>query len=715
MTYKSLTNTIKKFSPRVDLAEVDKAYNLAKKAHRGQKRHTGKPFIEHPLIVANIVARFNVDTSTIVASLLHDIVEDTPITLNDLRKEFGNDVAKVVEGETKISKIKFRFRDETYYIENIRKMLVAMAQDIRVVIIKLADRYHNMQTLDALPKEKQERIARETLEIYAPLASRLGMGELKGHLEDLAFPYLFPNEYAWTKKLISAELEKKEEYIEEVTKNLKRELKKAGVNVIDIHGRIKHLYSLYRKLVRYDNNINKIYDIIAIRVIVNNISACYESLGVIHKLWKPLIGRIKDYIATPKTNGYQSLHTTLICNQGEIVEIQIRTPDMHQEAEYGIAAHWHYNESSGKKDDQASQTTKDKIIWLNEILEWQKDLQDPGKFAESLQADAFKDRIFVFTPEGEVLDLPEGATPVDFAYHIHTEIGHRCNEAKVNYKLVSLDHKLENGDLVEIITGKKEDPKRDWLYFVKTSIARNNIRNWMKKISRKKNLDYGRELLSDELKRVKKPALNRVPKSNIKKLIENLPYKSLDDILVALGQGDLTVNQIIKNIYGPEDVFPQKPKKFFFFGPESTVNRAIIAGEGGFLTNFAKCCNPASGDEIKAHISRAKGAIVHKADCKELKKIDEGRITAASWEEDYENLNRVAIEIKSFDRVGLIKDITSIIADYEINILSFDLKNSRKNDILIGRAMIEIKDLDQLVGLLHDIEKIKGVTEAKRI
>jgi len=494
MTFDDLKGKINYLSDS-DQNLVKKAFEFAQKFHAGQKRFTGEPFVEHGLETAAFIADLHLDPQAVAAALLHDVCEDTPCDLTQLRKNFGKGVAFLVDSVTKLGKIRFMrrwlvLRDEKELqdfdrqVETLRKMFMAMARDIRVVLIKLADRRHNMKTLQGVPEEKRLRIAKETLEIYAPLAYRLGMGKLRGQLEDLAFPYVHPEEYEKLKKLTADRLEKKEKYIEKLKKTLHKKLYKEKIKVLEIHGRAKHLYSLWRKLQRYDNDLSCIYDLVALRIVVPTVEDCYKTLGAIHKMWKPLVGRIKDYIAQPKPNGYASIHTTIFAPAGEIVEIQIRTSQMHEQAEFGIAAHWHYSEKKGTLDylfRRASRVPKKELIWVGELTNWQKAQKDNKEVASALGMDFFSDRIFVYTPKGDIKDLPAGATPVDFAYAIHTDIGNHLGGAKINGKLVELSHPLQNGDIVEIIKAKKETgPKRDWLEIAKTSLARSRIKRWLK-------------------------------------------------------------------------------------------------------------------------------------------------------------------------------------------------------------------------------------------
>lgn len=714
LTISHLLEKVKKNSPACDLKKIENAYNFAKKYHQGQLRKTGEPYIQHPLEVAFALASFKFNTETYIAAILHDLVEDTNVSIDEIKKIFGEETAKLVLGVTKLKKIAFRNHLETYQIENLRKMFLAMAQDIRVVLIKLFDRLHNLKTLKGLSREQQKRIAHETIEIYAPLAYRLGIGELKGQLEDLAFPYYLPKEFKWVSKLAHKEKEKRKVYIEKAKKDLEKMLKKAKIDFIDIHGRTKYLYSLYKKLRKYNNNINNIYDLLALRVIVCNITDCYRTLGIIHQEWKPLLGRIKDYIAVPKTNGYQSLHTTVITRDEKIIEIQIRTQKMHQEAEFGVAASWYYQEL-GKPSE--GKTVPKKLAWINQLVEWQKELQDSQKFAESLKIDFLKDRIFIFTPKGDVLDLPDGATVVDFAYQIHTDLGNHCRSAQVNDKFVPLEYELKNGDIVKIITSSKSSPSLDWLNFVKTKLAQNRIKNWLKKQNRAKNIEYGKNLLNQELLQLKHEKIAKISKEKIKILLKKFSYKNFDDLLNAIGCGDISLQAVIKTIYKEEDLFTPMQRKFIFFGKPVTQPRAIIKNEEGLLTNLARCCHPIVGDKIKAYITRNSGASVHKASCLELKKLskkDKGRILDAFWEKKHQPYCLVDIELQSLDRIGLLHDVTEEITNLKVNITNLKINKQPKNDVVNLYLCLEVEDIDQLVYLFKKLEKIKGVLKVIR-
>ncbi len=590
MTINVLLKKIKSYNPKADFELIKKAYYFAEKAHHGQKRKSGEDYIIHPLYVAYYLAEMKLGSITIAAGLLHDVVDDTEVTNEEIQKEFGKEIAFLVEGVSKLGKIKYRGIQR--YVENLRKIFLAMAEDIRVILIKFCDRLHNLKTLSYLPPEKQKRIALETLEIYAPLCHRLGIGDLKGRLEDIAFSYAYPKEYKKLINQVKERYEQREKYLKKVRRVIEKELKKAGVDIIEIHSRSKRYYSLYQKLLRYDNNLDKIYDLVALRIIVKNVKDCYRALGIIHKLWKPLPGRIKDYIAVPKPNNYRSLHTTVFCLDGKITEFQIRTPQMHKEAEFGIAAHWYYTEQKGLVSQIKRFVTKPpekKLKWVRQLQEWQRETKElsPDEYLKSLKIDFFKDRIFVFTPKGDVIDLPEGATPVDFAYAVHTEIGNKCAGAKVNEKMVALSYSLKNGDLVEIITDKKREPSQDWLKFVKTNMARSRIKSWFRKKTQPNHLVKGKQILDQAIQGLKQ-------KKFIKTLKESLKPKHLE----------------------------RKQAKVF------------IGGETGYLINLAKCCSPKPGDKIQAYITKNQGASVHKIDCGNLKRLQKKwpqKVIMASW------------------------------------------------------------------------------------
>ncbi len=602
---------------------IKKAYRFAEEAHRGQKRQSGEDYIIHPLYTAYYLSELKLSPTTVAAGLLHDVVDDTPITQKQIKKEFGKDIAFLVEGVSKLGKIKYRGVER--YIENLRKVFFAMAKDIRVILIKLCDRLHNLQTLKYLPPEKAKRIAIETLDIYAPICFRLGMREMTGRLEDAAFPFAYPNEYKQLLEQVKEKYEERKKYLRKVQPIVLKQLKKHGIQPIAVDHRSKHYWSLYKKLQRYDNDLSKIYDLVAMRIIVKNVEDCYKTIGVIHELWNPLLGRIKDYIATPKTNGYRSLHTTVFCVGGKITEFQIRTLEMHKEAEYGIAAHWYYSEQKGLKAYIKRLITKPpekEHRWIAQLGEYQEKTRglSPDKYLESLKLDFFRNRIFVFTPRGDVIDLPEGATPVDFAYAIHTEIGDHCNQAKVDGKITALDRELKNGEMVEIIVDKNRKPSRDWLNFVKTNLARYRIKNCFK----------------EEIKIDKKEILVKAL-SSLPKIRKKTSSQTLDGALKTKSiTGDISSAQTPEQKQALECSALQLEAKPIKLKPQKSA-KVSLAGQTGIMINLAKCCSPKNGDKIIGYITKNRIATIHKTDCRNLKRIRERwpqKIVKANWKKE---------------------------------------------------------------------------------
>lgn len=620
---------------------IGKAFEFAKKAHGEQKRKSGENYIEHPLRTAFILSKMGLDSKIIAAAILHDVVDDTPTTNDEIKKEFGKEIAFLVEGITKLGKIKYRGIKR--HIENLRKMFLAMAEDIRVVLIKLADRLDNMETLSVHPPEKAKRIAMETLEIYAPLAHRLGIGEFKWKLEDLSFPYIYPEEHKKLTDEVKDKYEDRKKYLEKIKPIINKELAKENIREIEIYSRAKYYYSLYKKLQRYNMDLNKIYDLVALRIIVENVEDCYKVLSIIHKLWTPVPGRIKDYIAFPKPNGYQSLHTTVTCLDGKITEFQIRTQKMQKEAEFGIAAHWYYSEQKGLKGYikklLAKPPEKD-IAWIKRLQEWQKESEtlSPEEYLESLKIDFFKDRVFVFTPKGDIIDLPEGATPIDFAYRIHTDVGHKCVGAKVDGKLISLDQPLKNGQKVEILTQKKENVNRDWLKVVKTSFAKSRIKNWLEKKSQPEAFAKGSETLNQKFQEIFGVSLKSLPQGKKEKILSVLPYKNFESLIAAFGREEVKWPQIFRILSEekketketlPQIKIAQKP------GARAKIQ---VAGQNGILIKLAQCCHPSPQDneETAAFITKTKGASIHKTTCQNfqrLAKMFPEKVISASWKD----------------------------------------------------------------------------------
>ncbi|MBV9524782.1 MAG: bifunctional (p)ppGpp synthetase/guanosine-3',5'-bis(diphosphate) 3'-pyrophosphohydrolase, partial [Candidatus Dormibacteraeota bacterium] len=590
-----------------DRGVLDRAFEVAGEAHSGQFRLTGEPYVEHPLAVAGILADLRLDADTLAAAILHDTVEDTHVTRDDIRAGFGDQVAKLVDGVTKLGKIHVRTAEE-HQAENIRKMLVAMAEDVRVVLIKLGDRLHNMRTISAHTADRRTRISRETLDIYAPLAHRLGIWQIKGELEDLAFAQLDPDNYHLLEAKLASRQEQRAAFVRDVSEILEREFEPLGMNA-EISGRTKHLFSIQEKMRRSGKDFDEIYDLIAIRILVDTIKDCYGALGVVHSLWKPIPGRFKDYIAMPKGNGYQSLHTTVLSHTGEPMEVQIRTHEMHQLSEYGVAAHWRYKGSGdGRRVDE-------RFTWLRLLMDWQKEVLDAEAFVDNVRVDIFQDEVFVFTPRGDVRSLPQGSTPVDFAYRIHTDVGHHCIGAKVNGRMVPLDHHLQNGDIVEVLTTKApHGPSRDWLSFVKTSSAREKIRQWFKRERREENVQKGREALDKEFRRLRQIALAGVRDDELLALAQDFRFNSIDDFLAAVGYGDISARGAVLRFSDGEQAHADRDLGIPLTSAPSPTGTVRVHGHTDMLTTLASCCKPVAGEAISGYITRGKGVTVHRSD-----------------------------------------------------------------------------------------------------
>jgi GTP pyrophosphokinase len=685
---------------------VQRAYEQAAVAHTGQRRLSGEDYVQHPLEVASILADLTLDGSTIAAALLHDTVEDTPLTLEEIRKEFGPDVAQLVEGVTKLSRISFRSAQQIQ-AENIRKMLLAMAEDIRVVLIKLADRLHNMRTLDPLPEVKRRRIAKETLDIYAPLAHRLGIGQIKWELEDLAFRHLESEAYADVVSLVARKRPERERLVSDLREILARELEKIDMRA-EITGRPKHMYSIHQKMSKDEKDFSQIYDLLAIRVQVDSVKDCYGVLGVVHSLWKPLPGRFKDFIAMPKSNGYQSLHTTVISHSGEPIEIQIRTFEMHRIAEFGVAAHWAYKEGTEGPSDQ-------KLSWLRLLMEWQKEVVDAESFVDAVRVDLFQDEVFVFSPKGDVYNLPKGSTPVDFAYRVHTEVGHRCLGGKVNGRMVPLDYELKNGEIVEILTTKApHGPSRDWLNFVKSASARERIRKWFKSQAREENVAKGRDLLEKELHRMHRLTLPQLPDGKLEEMARAAHFQGVEDFLAAIGYGDVSTHSVVMRMAlapaGDDDILRSIP----LLPQVRPSPRVLVRGEGGVLTRLAPCCQPVPGDAIVGYTTRGKGVTVHRRDCMNaINAQDEARVVPVDWDSETGLLFPVAIKIEAWDRTGLLRDITTVIAENRVNLSSCSVHVYDDKTAVVS-ATVEIDSLSQLSRLLEKLESVRDVHTVAR-
>lgn len=745
MRIETLLETLPESYTQADIELVLRAYRVAEKAHEKQKRASGEPYINHCLAVAAILAELRVPPCVVAAGLLHDTVEDTEVTLEDIRRDFGDEIARLVDGVTKLTQLPrvsrgevrpedeqreaelrqaaerrgevtpedeaaqlIRSRRYDLVSETLRKTFLAMGEDVRVVLIKLADRLHNMRTLGHVPEHKRKRIAQETLDIFAPLANRLGIWQIKWELEDLGFRWVNPEKYREIAELLSERRSAREQEMELIRERLIAVLSQANIQA-EISARPKHIYSIYRKMLRKGVPFDMVYDVRGVRIIVPDVPTCYSTLGIIHTHWPPIPGEFDDYIAVPKDNFYQSLHTAVIYDDGKTLEIQIRTPDMHQKAEYGIAAHWRYKEGVSRDED-----FERRVLWLRSLMDWRQEVEDAREFVDSIQSDVLETRIYAFTPRGDIIDLPSGSTPLDFAYQVHTDIGHRCRGAKVNGKLVSLDYQLKTGDQVEILTAKRGGPSRDWLNpnlgLVKTQRARSKIRQWFKRQAREQNLTQGRGMLEKELRRL------GLMDINLERLAREFEYKSVDDLYVALGTGDLSLTRIIRHLtLGDKEAVPldiieptskptsQKPE-------EDTVT---VLGLKGLLTSMARCCNPAPGDEIIGYITRGRGATIHRKDCPNILRInDKERLVRVSWGEPKATYP-VPVRIKAFDRDGLMRDVSTLIADEGVNMPRVKVEVSRH--VAIFDLVLEVRDILQLSRLLDRLENLPNVMEAQRV
>jgi len=693
--------------PGVNLEPVGKAFDLAVVAHEGQPRATGEPYVTHPIASAQILAELGLDTVAIQAALLHDVPEDTEFSLTDVEERFGPEVAQLVDGVTKLSKFSTHSHEQQQ-AENIRKMLLAMAQDIRVVLIKLADRLHNMRTLYGLSSEKQQRIARQTMEIYAPLAERLGIWQMKWELEDLAFKTLEPERFRELAKLLDTRRAGRESYIDRAIAELRPRLEAAGIEV-DLQGRPKHIYSIWKKMERKSAEFGEIYDVYAIRVLVNDVRDCYAALGIVHSLWRPIPGQFDDYIAVPKNNLYQSLHTAVIALDGKPLEIQIRTHQMHQVGEVGIAAHWRYKE--GTKSDREYDA---KLAWLRQLLDWQRDVSDATEFVEGIKLDIFQDQVFVFTPKGDIKDLPAGATPLDFAYRIHTDVGHRTIGAKVNNRLVPLDYRLKNGDIVEVVTTKGEHgPSRDWLNVVRTSHAREKIRQWFKRKDRDENIVHGRESLDRELRRLARTSIASIGPDRIAEVARQYNYETLDDFYAAVGYGAVGAQAVVMRLGVVDDTQGTLPT----VAPAPHVPRTggvRVKGVGDLLVRFAKCCHPIPGDPIVGFITRGKGVTVHLQTCPTVVNEREvSRLIEVEWEAAPTQTYPIAIRVEAYDRTGLLSDISQVVAENKVNILAAQVAVTSDHTAVVT-ATLQVASVSQLARVMSRIETLKDVISVQR-
>ncbi len=724
-TLQGIQAQLKSYNPLADVSGLEEAYAFAVEKHAGQMRKSGEPFVSHPTEVAMILAGLNLDTATLQAALLHDVVEDSGVSLKEIRERFGPEVAALVDGVTKLGRIKFTSLAEAQS-QNLRKMLIAMAKDIRVILIKLADRLHNMRTLAALPAEKRREKAIETMEIYAPLAHRLGISQMKWELEDLAFYYLEPKKFHQIQRMVAESRQAREAYLQQVIQQLTDELLAIGITS-EISGRPKHLYSIYQKMSHKGKDFNEIYDLIALRVIVSSVKDVYGALGTVHSIWLPVPGRFKDYVAMPKFNMYQSLHTTVIGPAGRPLEIQIRTEEMHRTAEYGIAAHWRYKE--GGRTDEAFD---ERLAWLRQMLEWQTELKDPREFMEALKIDLFEDEVFVFSPKGDVISLRRGSTPIDFAYAIHTEVGNHCVGAKVNGSIVPLTYELQMGDRIEILTAKNASPSRDWLNIVKTSSARSKIRAHFSKVTRQDDVQAGRD---EVLKALRKQGLG-LGSQGVAKALEAVAkeanLQSGDDLLAAVGGGKQSAKQLVTRLIGhlavdqrpaqkaeeeaTRGLLPNQP----MIAPRSKRQKpgggVKVVGIDDLLVRLAHCCNPVPGDDIVGFVTRGRGVSVHRADCPnavELVSISPERILQVEWDTGTSTTYQVEILIEALDRTRMLQDVSIALADAGVNVLSAAISTDRQG-VATMRFLLELGSMEQLTRVLATVRGIDSVFEARR-
>ena len=727
VTVDGLFEMISEYLDEKQVTFVRKAYDVAAKAHANQRRKSGEPYIIHPLGVTTILAELQMDETTLAAAFLHDVVEDTDITLQQLTEMFGTKVADLVDGVTKLGKIEY-ISKEDQQIENYRKMFLAMAKDIRVIMIKLADRLHNMRTMKYMPVHKQHSISRETMEVYAPLAHRLGIYTIKWELEDLAFRYMEPEIYYDLVEQVKVKRREREAMIHEAMAEIKEHLDEQHIKC-EIQGRPKNFYSIYKKMQRDHKELSEIYDLLAIRVLVNSVADCYGTLGVVHSLWRPIPGRVKDYIAVPKSNMYQSLHTTVVYHNGQPLEIQIRTFEMHRISEYGIAAHWRYKESGGKSN-MPSGGDKDfeaKLSWLRQLLEWHKDMSDSRDFVNTVKMDVFSDEVFVFTPRGDVIDLPVGSVPIDFAYRIHTDVGNRCVGAKVNGRIVPLDYKLSNGDIVEVITSKQATgPSRDWMNIVGSSDTRNKIRSWFKKERREENIVKGREMLEKETKRLGYDIKVLLKADKLKTVATAVRLDGEESLYATIGYGGITLNNVMSRLvelYKKEQklnttkdlselLAELKPRR----SKAKNSHGILVKGEEGIMVKLARCCNPIPGDPVIGYITRGSGISVHRRDCPNVlsnNPEEQSRLIEVSWDIATDAVYKVNIVISADNRPGMMSDIMQVTSEAKLNINALNCRTDR-NKVASITMGLDISNLEQLDNIMNKIKRMKGVYSVER-
>lgn len=707
---------------QVDSKKIIRAYEYAKEKHGDQKRRSGEPYIIHPVQVAYILAGLEMDTDTICAALLHDVVEDTDTTNEDLVKEFGESVAEMVDGVTKLGKLQYTTKEEQQ-VEDYRKMFLAMGKDIRVILIKLADRLHNMRTLKFLTRDRQIANAKETMDLYAPLANRLGIYSLKWELEDLSFKYLYPDEYHEIVKGLDKKRDERLAFIDKIMDEIRGELKNARIKA-EVTGRAKHIYSIYRKMQRDNSTLDQVYDLFALRILVDTVRDCYAVLGIVHDLYNPMPGRFKDYISVPKKNMYQSIHTTLIGPKGTPFEVQIRTWEMHKIAEFGIAAHWAYKEQSNKGKKKAVIVKEDKLAWLRETLEWQKDTENPDEFMNTLKKELFEDEVYVFTPKGDIKVLPRGSTPIDFAYAIHEQIGHRMIGAKINSKIMPIITKLKNGDIVEINTSDQtKGPSRDWLKFVKSSGARTKIQQWFKKAQREENIEKGKDIIEKDIKKLGMKHSDLFKPEWIQIALDRYKYNSVDDMYASIGFGAMSATKILARLldeYKKEHKEEDLEKTITELANKKTMTKpsktgVIVEGIDNCLVKLSKCCNPLPGDPIVGYITKGRGVSVHTTDCVNVKDlISEGnRMIDVYWANEGKSSYSVDITVYANDRQGLLSDVIKEITSAKFNILGVNTKTTKERIAIIDLT-VELENLDELNKLIRTLKKVESVYDVKR-
>ncbi|GAA4918391.1 GTP pyrophosphokinase [Streptomonospora salina] len=714
-----LIKTVRATHPKVDVRLIERAYDVAAHYHRDQKRKSGDPYITHPLAVATILAELGMQEPTLAAALLHDTVEDTSYPLDQLRKDFGDEIAELVDGVTKLDKVKY---GEATEAETVRKMVVAMSRDIKVLVIKLCDRLHNMRTLRYLPEAKREKKARETLEIFAPLAHRLGMNTIKWELEDLAFATLYPKRFDEIARLVSERAPRRDVYLQDVIEAVSADLRDAKIKAT-VRGRPKHYYSIYQKMIARNCGFDEIYDLVAVRVLVDSVRDCYAALGTIHARWNPVPGRFKDYIAMPKFNMYQSLHTTVIGPSGNPVELQIRTRAMHRRAEYGIAAHWKYKEErAAAKEAGTSKGTAD-MAWLRQLIDWQQETKDPGEFLESLRFDLSVQEVFVFTPQGDAIALPQGATPIDFAYAVHTEVGHRTVGARINGRLVSLESELHNGETVEILTSKAGDagPSRDWLQFVKSARARNKIRQWFTKERREQAIERGKDAIARVMRKQELPIKRLFSGEALIALARDLRYGDVDSLYAAVGEGRIgsqnVVQKLVDSLGGIESAEEDIAESSL---PTRTRPRpagnpgVVVEGDSAVWVRLSKCCTPVPGDDIVGFVTRGNGVSVHRSDCVNARALDQERMVDVEWQPTEDSMFLVALQVEALDRSRLLSDITRVLSDQHVNILSATVQTSRDR-VALSRFTFEMADPTHLGHVLKAVRGVDGVYDVYRM